>query len=84
MVGKVPHAKSGTLHRDACRHTKNILVQKLDTQVGGFLIEENNFTNYSLGFDINGGGRHTLRDNYFGPVQSPKKARFIALFPAFP
>ena len=48
------------------------------------MIEGNNFTNYSLGFDINGGGRHTLRDNYFGPVQSPKKARFIVLFPAFP
>lgn len=38
----------------------------LDDQVGGFLIEGNSFTNYSFGFDINGGGRHTLRNNTFG------------------
>ena len=39
----------------------------MDDQVGGFLIESNTFTNYSFGFDINGGGRHTLRNNTFGP-----------------
>jgi hypothetical protein len=38
----------------------------LDDQVGGLLVESNTFTNYSFGFDINGGGRHTIRDNNIG------------------
>ena len=38
----------------------------LDDQVGGFLVAGNSFTNYSFGFDINGGGRHTIRGNQFG------------------
>lgn len=36
-------------------------------QAGGFLVEGNTFSNYSFGFDINGGGRHTIRGNRFGP-----------------
>jgi hypothetical protein len=38
----------------------------LDNQVAGFHVEGNSFMNFSYGFDINGGGGHSIVGNSFG------------------
>ena len=38
----------------------------------------NNFSNYSFGFDINGGGRHTIRGNLFGACPDKQCTTVIA------
>jgi hypothetical protein len=50
----------------------------LDGQVGGLVVEGKTFTNYSFGFDINGGGRHTIAGNHFGACPDGRCTTVIA------